>query len=921
MMAVRVVPLAGMLVALVSLAACAEQRGEDAGGCDPGGCAASCGSLGGTCVGDRCVCGADADADGDADAARDDRGAEDADVSPEAEPEAEAEADAPRDEYRAEDARRDDAADDGPREEATCVPTAATDTTCDRVDDDCDRRTDEDYAGWPCGTGECLRLSECALGEERCREGTPADEECNGLDDDCDGATDEHFECVPGGRQDCATTCGTTGTQVCAESTCSWGECLPPPDACNGVDDDCNGECDDVYSCCRDATVECTTLCGSSGSGTCTASCGLPVVAACTPPAEACNGLDDDCDTLTDEVGDGAACGDACCNGAETACVCPEDCGVAPPLAGPLPLAPANGALTGSPHAPESFAFLRPRFRWTAAVGGCGGATYEIQVDDSCATPGFASCAFPSPEAAATDVAATEWRPADPLAVSTAPPVGRRYYWRVRACEGGLVGCSDWSAVRYVDVGRAAGDFDGDGYGDAAVGAYQVDAGATNEGNVYVYPGGAGGLGTTPARVLDDPANDSYAHFGYAVALAGDVNADGYADLIVGAEQQTAGSSNEGNAFVYLGSALGLPPAPAATLDNPAGTSSGSFGCSVAAAGDVDADGFADVVVGASANETPETDEGNAFVFLGSALGVVTTPATSIDNPADQDYGHFGWAVGSPGDIDGDGYADVVVGARDQDAPESGEGNAFVFYGSAAGIAATPSLAIDNPADDTTAYFGAAVGGGDFDADGYADLAVGAPYHSAGASSEGNVFLFRGSAAGVSDTPWATIDNPANQSGGHFGAAVCAGDVNGDGFADLVASAPDQNAPETDEGNAFLFVGGAGGLGLGPAVTVDNPADQASADFGTSVSCGGDFDADGYADALVGAYQMDAGGLTNAGQAFVFPGSAAGIPDAPAETLDCPAAQSSAYFGFSVARMWGVPACFAAPGGAGRSDA
>ncbi|MDI7267803.1 MAG: VCBS repeat-containing protein [Myxococcota bacterium] len=857
---------------------CAESSGPNAGTCDPVECATRCGPAGGSCVAGRCSCG-------------------DAGI------------DAPTDDGVDEDADADDAADavdgDAPPEDYSCTPTAPADTTCNRLDDDCDGATDEDYEPTTCGLGECTRLSVCAMGIERCNPAAGRPEGCNGLDDDCDGETDDGFPCAAGAVEACPTPCGSTGTQTCSASTCTWGACVAPAETCNGQDDDCVDGCDDTFACCRDATVSCTTSCGSTGTGACTATCQIPGTTICSPPAETCNGQDDDCDDLIDEVGAGFACGDGCCNGAENPCTCPTDCSAGAVLTPPRPLVPFNGTLTGSIHAPPGAAVRRPRFRWTAATGGCGAATYEIQIDNSCATPGFAACAFPSPETGATGLTSLEWRPPADLDVSATAPVGRRYYWRVRACEDGL-GCTTWSAVRYVDVARSPGDFNGDGYSDAVVGAHQAAAPAVREGNAFVFMGSATGVAAAPAVTLDNPANDSYAYFGFAVALAGDVNADGFADLVVGAHRQSAGATYEGNAFVYHGGVAGIDRSPSRVLDNPLNDASGYFGYSVASAGDVNADGFADVVIGASRQDLPglpTSSEGAAYLFHGSAAGLPAAPATAIGNPFPQSSAGFGHAVGGAGDVNGDGFADVVVGAPNQDAGATNEGNAFVFMGSATGVAVPPAVTMDNPTNDAGAYLGRSVGGGDFDADGYADVVVGAPYQTSGASSEGNVFMYRGGPTGPPAVPSVAMDNPANDPGGHFGASVAAGDFNGDGGDDLLVGAPEQTAGATNEGNAFVFYGGApvpGGLRMMPDRTIDNPTNQSYGAFGVSVAHGGDFNGDGFGDAIIGADQQD-GTVIDEGAAFVYHGSAGGLPVAPTRRLSNPVPVTDTYFGTSVA--------------------
>jgi hypothetical protein len=175
------------------------------------------------------------------------------------------------------------------------------------------------------------------------------------------------------------------------------------------------------------------------------------------------------------------------------------------------------------------------------------------------------------------------------------------------------------------------------------------------------------------------------------VAAAGDVNGDGYGDVIVGARLYDAGFTDEGAAFVFLGSAAGVAdgdPGSAGVALLESNQQASGFGGSVAGAGDVNGDGYADVIVGANSYTAGETGEGAAFVFLGSATGIADgNPATVgvAQLESDQSSAQLGQSVAGAGDVNGDGYADVIVGANSYNAGLAGEGAAFVFPGQRVG--------------------------------------------------------------------------------------------------------------------------------------------------------------------------------------------------------------------------------------------
>jgi uncharacterized repeat protein (TIGR01451 family) len=347
----------------------------------------------------------------------------------------------------------------------------------------------------------------------------------------------------------------------------------------------------------------------------------------------------------------------------------------------------------------------------------------------------------------------------------------------------------------------AAGDVNGDGYGDVVIGAPGYDNGEVDEGRAYVYQGSAVGLETTAAWTVE--SNQTNSAFGQSVSTAGDVNGDGYADVIVGAYGLKA-------VFAYVGSAAGLGASPAWIGQGDAGQAGSSYGWSVATAGDVNGDGYADVIVGAYNAYVGATSVGRAFAYLGSAAGLGASPAWTAEG--DQAQAYFGCSVATAGDVNGDGYGDVIVGAYGYDNGEISEGRAFAYLGSAVGLGGTPAWIAES--DQGGAEFGWSVAtAGDVNGDGYADVIVGAHNHDiAPFANEGRAFAYLGSAAGLSTNPAWFADG--NQVAARFGHSVAtAGDVNGDGFAEVIIGARRIDNPEAEEGAAFVFYGN-GGPGL-----------------------------------------------------------------------------------------------------------
>ncbi|MFN8179615.1 MAG: FG-GAP-like repeat-containing protein [bacterium] len=430
-----------------------------------------------------------------------------------------------------------------------------------------------------------------------------------------------------------------------------------------------------------------------------------------------------------------------------------------------------------------------------------------------------------------------------------------------------------------ISVGTA-GDVNGDGYSDVIVGAHRYDTGQTDAGRAFVYLGSASGLVASPAWTAE--GDQASAYFGRSVGAAGDVNGDGYSDVIVGAYGYDNGQTDEGRAYVYLGSASGLAASPSWTAES--NQDSAYFGISVGTAGDVNGDGYADVIVGARGYDNGQTDEGRAYVYLGSASGLAASAAWTAES--DMAGATFGASVGTAGDVNGDGYSDVIVGAPLYDLGLTRHGQAYVYLGSASGLAGSPAWTAQ--AQFVASDFAVSVGtAGDVNGDGYSDVIV-------GDDTVGQAYLYLGSASGLAGSASWTAD--AGQSGSGLGRSVgTAGDVNGDGFADVVIGAYGYDDGLIEQGRAYVYLGSSSGLAVSPTWTAEG--DQAIGFFGSSAGTAGDVNGDGYSDVIVGAPLYD-GAQSDAGRVYVYHGSASGLAASPGWTVASD--QPDSYFGVSV---------------------
>jgi hypothetical protein len=392
-----------------------------------------------------------------------------------------------------------------------------------------------------------------------------------------------------------------------------------------------------------------------------------------------------------------------------------------------------------------------------------------------------------------------------------------------------------------------AGDVDNDGHDDVIVGAYWEDGGAPNAGRAYVFSGADGGLLYT----LESPNPGTHGHFGGEVSWAGDVNNDGYDDVIVGAAGETVIIPSDGRAYIFSGANGNLLH----TLTSPRPKFEGYFGSSVSGAGDVNNDGYADVIVGAEQEDGAVGRAGRCYVYSGDGYDLLYI----LESPQPELLGYFGRSVSCAGDADGDGHDDVIVGADWEDVTTANDGRAYVFSGNGAGLLYT----LESPAIGGEGCFGCSVSGaGDVNDDGHADVIAGAYKETGGAQWAGRAYVFSGDGGCL----LYTLESPNAQYWGWFGRSVSgAGDVNNDGRADVIvgAGAEDGSAPGT--GMAYVFSGAGGGL----LAALESSAPEENGAFGHSVCGAGHVNGDACEEVIVGAHGEDGGGL-NAGRAYVI---------------------------------------------------
>jgi hypothetical protein len=382
-----------------------------------------------------------------------------------------------------------------------------------------------------------------------------------------------------------------------------------------------------------------------------------------------------------------------------------------------------------------------------------------------------------------------------------------------------------------------ARDVDGDGRADLVVGAFGEDDGGINSGAIYLLLS-SGALATSGNSV--DLANadlilegeDAGDAAGRRLRIVDDVDRDGRSDLLISASKQSEGGTDAGAAYLLFGSGalasdgtLSLRDADLKLLGEAAYDRAGY---SVASAGDVDGDGGADILIGATHNDEGGDDVGAVYLLYSpelSALGGATLSLAEADRKFIGEVANdiAGFAVDGAGDVDGDGYADLIVGAPYNDAGGGSAGAAYLLLSSEAlntddktiDLSAADVKFVGEEAGDSAGF--AVAGAGDADGDGQSDLLVGAHGQDRGGADAGTVYLLLSSGALSSEAATLDLLDADLKLIGvgaldYTGTSVAgAGDINGDGLHDLLMGAfshkVDPESDETEHGAAYVILG------------------------------------------------------------------------------------------------------------------
>ncbi len=413
-----------------------------------------------------------------------------------------------------------------------------------------------------------------------------------------------------------------------------------------------------------------------------------------------------------------------------------------------------------------------------------------------------------------------------------------------------------------------AGDVNGDGIDDILIGAYGNNTGGNDAGETYLFFGnrceGLNNISLSEADasfIGESPGDWS----GFSVSSGGDINGDGYDDILIGAQHNSEVGSETGQTYLIFGKEDGwelnmnLSHSDASFLGEFPEDRSGS---SVSSAGDINRDGFNDILIGSPGNDQGGIMAGKTYLIFGKESGwSMDTYLDSADASffGSRNYDSSGISISIEGDVNGDGYHDILIFGWG-----SGNGTTNLIFGRTSGLgkdfnlsSADASFVGETGLDRSGISISS---GGDVNGDGFDDILIGSDLNSEGGTGAGQSYLIMGR-----DQGWSKGVSLSNSDASFIGESILdysgskvsiIGDVNGDGFDDILINSPNNGEGGTGAGQAYLIFGKRSGWSMDNLLSDADVSFQGENNYdhlSFSLCGSGDVNGDGFDDILIGA--------------------------------------------------------------------